>query len=158
MCGYCCIAFRIIDHGPVVNRGSFGSLFGSIGSYVKHERKVVRIVARKSRIAKMFDQAVTPLNPCVCNLTNFLAVELFPILRMELLVEFHCCGSVDKVHECVAQVTTIFEIDGQIKEVKSSAKRTGSLNASKKENGPVSFVQYIEQHFLTVFVRYVANH
>lgn len=86
---------------------------------------------------------MTHLDTGIADIANLLAVELLPLLAVELLDEWDDVGRPHHVDKSIAHIAFVLEIDGQVEKVVGAAKL---------------FIDGGEQHLLRVLVGNVLDH
>ncbi len=91
----------------------------------------------------MVHQGLLSLNSCIGNITNLLAVKLFPLLGMEGLTERNDGQRIHKINKGIAYVALVLKVDGEIEKVVL---------------GLEVLINRLKEHLLRVLVRNVLHH
>jgi len=111
---------------------------------VKNDGSTFLVLIRHERaVLKVTNERGLPLNARVGDLANFFRVELLPFLVIKFFIEGHDRPEVNKINKRVTHVAFVLEIDWKVEKIVCSS---------------VPLVNSGEQHFLTILIRYVANH
>ncbi|MNE76754.1 hypothetical protein D3C80_1730100 [compost metagenome] len=65
----------------------------------------------------MIHQRLLSLNSGVGNVTNLLAIKLFPFLGMESMAEWNYGQGIDKINERISDIALVLKVNGEIEKV-----------------------------------------
>mmetsp|Transcript_22409 Transcript_22409/g.53106 ORF Transcript_22409/g.53106 Transcript_22409/m.53106 type:complete len:206 (-) Transcript_22409:2764-3381(-) len=111
----------------------------------KHHRPIVVFLFHQGRVLEALQHGSLALDASVRDVADLITVEYLPLLAIVLTVERRNVSAVDKVHERVAAITAILEVNGQIKEVHLVRSVAG-------------LGKFSQEHLLGVLVGNVAHH
>ena len=111
----------------------------------KHNRPIVVFLFHQGRVLEALQHGSLALDASVRDVADLITVEYLPLLAIVLAVERRNVSAVDKVHECVAAIAAILEVNGQIKEVHLVRSVAG-------------LGKFSQEHLLGVLVGNIAHH
>lgn len=122
-----------------------GLLLSLVGPVtVEDDRPAFLVLVRhQAGVLEMCYEGGLALDPCICDLTLLLRVELFPLLVVELFVKWYQRGALDKIDESISHIAFVLEINRKVEKI------VGTL---------VTLVDSRQQHTLTVLVGNVFDH
>ena len=72
----------------------------------------------KVRMLEVLFHILEPLNPCICDLTNFLRFEELPLFTVKSLIKSYYMVCLLHIDESIPHIAKIIKINGKVKEVK----------------------------------------